>query len=120
MIEVVASLALLSMLLVGILRSFASNQRQLTLVSQIQVANTALDELLAGWFEVDEPFPVHESGTCGPNGSLTWNCTVVSRRQIEQDVAAEILKVEVFSNQSFKPLTSVQIIQRLPETEGSR
>lgn len=121
LIEVVASLALLSMLLVGILKSFAANQKQLTLASQQRIANTAMDELLAEWFESPEPFPVNASGVFGDEKQFAWKTSWVRNIQVGQNLPAQVIRVQVSSvTSSDRILSMVEIVDRLPESAGGR
>lgn len=71
LIEVVASIALLSVLMVSMLSAWTRHKQQLERSEQKLVAAELLDEQLAAWFSRDEGPPFPATGRFG-NSGITW------------------------------------------------
>jgi prepilin-type N-terminal cleavage/methylation domain-containing protein len=73
LIEVVAAIAILGTLLVGITLSQSRHTRQLAAAEKQTAAARAADELIAGWWTTDAGVPVEESGGFVADGrSYAW------------------------------------------------
>ena len=115
LIEVVASLMLMSSLLVGILLAFSRHQRQLDLVADRHRANTAINLLMYEWFDSDADFPVGDSGICPGDPGLMWTSVAVGQVQLTDELIAAKIRVNVFAvEHPDRALASIELVDRLP------
>lgn len=94
LIEVLAAIAILGTVLVGVVLARSRHTRQLADTHRQNALVRATDELIASWWSSAEGVPVEQSGVCGPNGEMVWQTRVVSNRAVET-MGARVVRVEV-------------------------
>ena len=109
LIEVVASVALLSTLLVGLLSSHAKHLRQINTAHRTNQAIELTDQLLARWFASDDPLPRDKASRFAENPTLYWRSTVRSQLR-DTEWACDTLAIEVFSDDQQQPLLTVVVL----------
>ena len=94
LIEVVAAIAILGTLLVGIVLASARHTRQIADTRQIDTIVRAADDLLAQWWVDPDEIPIGQSGVIETSPSLAWRTYLVANSDVE-DLGARVLRVEV-------------------------
>ncbi len=112
LIEVAASLMLMSILLVSILMAFGRHQRQLGLVDQQEQAIAAAEGLMHDWYSSKPGLPVSGRGLCGDRNQLVWTTRPVGAVNIAGKVPATVIELSIYlANQNNKPLFSMELVQ---------
>ncbi len=93
LIEVVAAIAILGTILVGVVLAKARHTRQLALTARREVAVRLADELLSQWWTGGDGVPVGVSGE-DANASLAWRTRRVPNPPIER-LGARVVRLEV-------------------------
>jgi len=94
LLEVLAAVAILGTILVGVVMAKSRHTRQLAATGRLDAAVRAADELIAAWWASPNGVPVDQSGELGTEGSLTWRTRVVANKEIEA-LGARVVRVEV-------------------------
>lgn len=121
LIEVLAALAIISMLLAGVATTRSRLVRQWGAADRTLAAVAAADALLAEWVR-DGQLPRETAGEWGATG-LAWRIGAVSNETAEA-LGAEVVRLEVFElrDAGAEPLVVVDTLWALPEspdeTEG--
>ncbi|MGB0766889.1 MAG: type II secretion system protein [Phycisphaeraceae bacterium] len=97
LIEVVAAIAILGTLLVGVVLAKSSHTRQLSLAQSKSQAVRLTDALIASWWQTPDGVPVDESGSFGPGIDLRWQTRVVDNAAIDS-LGARVVRVEVIAD----------------------
>jgi type II secretory pathway pseudopilin PulG len=112
LIEVTASLTLMSILLVSSLMAFGRHQRQLGLAEQQEYAIAAAEGLMHDWYSVNQRLPVSGQGQCGPQNQLVWATRPIGSEFIAGKVPADVIRLSIYSSsQAQKPLFSMELVQ---------
>lgn len=111
LVEVVASLALLGTLLVGILVAHRRHVEQIHLASARIEAAQAADDLLLKWSAEGTWGAVTSTGIFEGRDDLVWRWSVIPSPQLRQ-MGAAIGRLEVFAavTSDERPLSSVEVI----------
>lgn len=130
LIEVVAAIAILGTLLVGIVLAKSRHTRQLERARAQADAVQATDALIAGWWTDVHGVPIDERGEVPGRSSLRWRTRLIDNPRIE-DLGARVVRVEVFADddddeaqRSLKPgekdeaLVVVDLVLPDPEVEA--
>jgi len=94
LIEVVAAIAILGTILVGIVLAKSRLTRQLVEADQRLAAVRAADELIAGWWTRDAGVPVDDAGVVDDHPEWSWRTHVMANPLIER-WGARVVRVEV-------------------------
>jgi len=125
LLEVVAAIAILGTILVGIVLARSRHVRQLARSERQGDAVRATDEQLARWWTRPEGVPVDASGAIETDGSLTWQTHVVPSEPLEQ-LGARVVRVEVRptatdpsspTGADAEPLVTVDLVLPDPDRE---
>ena len=94
LVEVVAGLALLGSLLVGLLLARIALSRQRTQADQRLEAVEGCDRLLSAWQASGQKVPHRSSGRANNGGHLKWSTRVLRTLTIET-TAIEVVRLEI-------------------------
>lgn len=122
LIEVVAAIAILGTILVGIVMAKSRHTAQLASAERRMAAVTVADELIASWW-LGEDIPVDQSGICERDESLAWQTRWVTNTPIEQ-LGARVIRVEMHDRRPArdsmdKVLVTVDLVVPDPNAEQS-
>lgn len=109
LVEVVVSIALLSILLVSMVSINRQHTRQIRLAKKKQVANQLLDQLLGEWFQNSEPLPKVGQGVFETSGYF-WNCKSRPGDLTNAAWKTSILQVDVFHQDVEEALATVELL----------
>jgi len=99
LIEVVAAIAILGTILVGVVLARARHTRQLASAGRIQLATRLADDQLTAWWASPQGVPIGESGVFEAEPTLTWRTREVVDDTMA-DLAARVVRVEVRDTRS--------------------
>lgn len=99
LIEVVAAIAILGTILVGVVMAKAKHTRQMATSQRQMVAVRAADELLSAWYSSRQGVPVGAHGVMLTNPSLKWETRVVEN-QTATRLRARVVRFEVTDMES--------------------
>lgn len=94
LLEVVAAIAILGGLLVGLVLARARHLRQASAASELADAVRLADDLIASWWASPQGVPIGMTGALGGDGRWTWRTQAVSNREIET-LGARVVRLEV-------------------------
>lgn len=94
LIEVVAAIAILGTLLVGVVLAKSRHTRQAVLAQTKMQAVLLTDELIAGWWDSEEGVPIASEGVLSEAHALRWETRLVSNREISS-LGARVVRVAV-------------------------
>jgi len=94
LIEVVAAIAILGTILVGIVLAQSRNTRQLAEARRTAEAVRHADELLADWWADEQGVPLNAAGAIDADPTLAWRTRRVANPPIEQ-LGGRVVRVEV-------------------------
>ena len=78
-------------------------------------ATTALDQLMAEWFDDPKPFPIGARGFFPDENDLIWYCQFTGKTRLIDEVDAATIRVSVFDrSDASRPLIFVDLIQQVP------
>ena len=97
LLEVLAAVAILGTILVGVVMAKSRHMRQMAAIGRQDAAVRAADELIAAWWASPRGVPVGESGELAGDGSLVWQTRAVANKEIEA-LGARVVRVEVRSS----------------------
>jgi prepilin-type N-terminal cleavage/methylation domain-containing protein len=111
LIEVVAGLALLSVLLVAVLTAKARATRQWINSARRLEATAAADRLLTRWWPDRAHFPRDAAGRVPGDSGLFWRTSTV-RNDAVNSLVASVVRLEVLDGRTNPPVTlsSVEIV----------
>jgi Tfp pilus assembly protein PilV len=123
LLEVVAAIAILGTVLVGLVLAKARHVRQLAEARRLSAAVRAADSLLADWWTRPEGVPDNESGPVGTDGSLVYATREVPSAAVER-LTCRVVRVEIRqaatqvpgAETPDEPLVAVELV--LPSREG--
>jgi len=95
LIEVVAAIAILGTVLVGIVVAQSRHTHQVARARQQQAAVEAADRLIADWWSSEAGVPIDGEGVISPAGGLRWTTRPVANRPIER-LDARVVRVELW------------------------
>lgn len=101
LIEVVAAIAILGAILVGIVLAKSSHTRQLALARRKQQAVRAADALIARWWREDD-VPIGQQGMIEGKESLRWK-TRLARKPRLAKLGARVLRVSIYRVNAERP-----------------
>jgi hypothetical protein len=126
LVEVVAGIAILGSVLVGVVLAKSRHTRQLALAQRRQAAVRAADSLINEWWTGSEGIPVNESGAVPSAPSLVWETRIVDNRDVER-LGARVVRVELRESESStyredadRPLVTVELVLPMPPPPGDR
>lgn len=117
LIEVVVSMALLSTLLVVMLKAHSSHVRQINLSDKKQSACQSLDLLIADYFEQGLPLPAFAEGELDGSPDCTWRATEVFSNVTNQFWRTRTVRFEVFCSKTEQSLVALELLDK-QETEA--
>jgi prepilin-type N-terminal cleavage/methylation domain-containing protein len=94
LLEVVAALAILGGVLVGIVLARAKLARQTAMARQLSQAVRLSDDLIASWWARPEGVPVGADGVLGAEEAWVWATSPVANPAIER-LGARVVRLEV-------------------------
>ena len=116
LIEVVAAIAILGTILVGVVVAKSRHTRQLSLTQRHNVAVRAADELITGWWTSPGGVPTDGSGVVQADASLVWQTRLVENDAMHR-LGASVVRVEIHDANSAgpgpptkKPLVAVELV----------
>lgn len=109
LVEVVAGLALLSTLLVGVLTTKARVTRQWAHAQRRLEAAAAADRLMTSWWRDVERFPRNARGEVPGNSRLAWQTRTIRNDAVEA-FGASTVRLEVFDERDAAVLASVEVV----------
>lgn len=120
LIEVVAAIAILGTILVGIVLAKSRHTHQLTLAQWKMEAVRAADELLTHWWTRPEGIPMNEEGVIKHTPTMRWKTERVTNPSIEK-LGAHVARLEIYTSGARRtelasqdgPLITVDLV--LPE-----
>ncbi len=108
LVEVVAAIAILGTVLVGVVVSKARHTHQLALARRRTAAVRAADALIAAWWTSPEGVPVDENGPVAAEPTLLWETRVVDNPEIRA-LGARVVRV------TFRPATVEKPAAKAPD-----
>ena len=102
LIEVVAAIAILGTILVGVVMSKSRHTRQLALAGRQMKAVRAADELISAWWAADRSVPINESGVANEDESLVWDTRVVENDPVGK-LGARVVRVAIRPSRHMGP-----------------
>lgn len=125
LIEVVAAIAILGTLLVGVVLAKSRHTRQAALAQNKMQAVVLTDELIAGWWDRPEGVPASDSGVLSEEDGLRWQTQVVNNPEIAS-LGARVVRVAVRENprlisrnrEDEEPVLIVDLVVPDPEVEA--
>ena len=119
LIEVVAGLALMATVLVGILEAGGRHVRQIKRAQRQLSAAAEADRLLTGMAGNFEQLPDNNTGTeCGDG--LMWRTRLMENREARETMNIAIVRLEIFDPKQTKdqtPLVAIDVVKPLPPCE---
>ena len=127
LIEVVAAIAILGVVLVGIVLAKSRHTRQLAVAQRKQEAVRAADALLTRWWTRPEGVPVDAEGVLEDDPTLRWQTRLVNNKPIDE-LGARVVRVELHvANPQQSPLepkdhklVTVDLVLPVPEEDNQR
>lgn len=98
LIEVVAAIAILGTLLVGVVLAKSRHTRQAALAQTKMQAVLLTDELIAGWWDSIEGVPIGDEGGFTETDALRWETRLVNNSPIAS-LGARVVRVEVHEDE---------------------
>jgi prepilin-type N-terminal cleavage/methylation domain-containing protein len=123
LIEVVASLLLLSSLLAGILVAYGRHARQVRRAQQRIQAVASADHMLADWFRASTRVPKASSGSVPGDKKLRWRTRPVNGTEPQTALDVEVVRLEILEDseeterEETEPLVSIDLVA--PVTDRS-
>ena len=118
LIEVVASVALLSSLLVTTLSIRARHIRQINYAFEKNQAVELLDLQVADWFESEDGFPIGQNGNFPANDDFRWQVFSVPVDSSNPTWQLEAVRIDVTSNKSEKSVVSLELLDFFDRRRG--
>ncbi|MFO8014769.1 MAG: type II secretion system protein [Phycisphaerae bacterium] len=124
LVEVVAAVAILGVILVGVVLAKSRHTHQMALAERQQVAVRAADALLAEWWKSVDGVPVGKWGVLEDEPSLVWETRVVANAAIAR-LGARVIRVEIRAEEetrdgkSDEPLVAVDLVLPNPDRKAS-
>ncbi len=94
LIEVVAAIAILGTILVGIVLAKSRHTRQLALSQRRAQAVLIADELITNWWISEDGVPVNQSGRIEDDPTLRWQTRTVTNRPLNA-LGVRVVRVEL-------------------------
>lgn len=94
LVEVVAAIAILGIIVVGLTLARSSHARQIAASRNLADGVHLVDDLIASWWTGRTGVPINSCGVIGPNGEWNWKTYVVSNPNLD-DIGARVVRVEV-------------------------
>ncbi|MBX2851120.1 MAG: type II secretion system GspH family protein [Phycisphaeraceae bacterium] len=124
LIEVVAAIAILGTLLVGVVLAKSRLTRQSGAAQDTMQAVRLSDSLLANWWSQPEGVPVGSAGVLSESDALRWQTRVIDNAGIAE-FGARVVRYEVFQDQKklsrgdedLGPLLVIDLVVPDPEVE---
>lgn len=113
LVEVIASVALMTTLLVGLLTAHSRHIKQIKLADEKQIAIDLADGLVADWFASDETLPQNASGAFFEAG-YTWKSVRVAGSIDNPEWNAAVIQLSVWSVAHDKPLVTLELLSENP------
>lgn len=119
LVEVVAGLALLASLAVGVLLSIGAHRIQTQQAHNRLAAADLADQLLAGWYSSSRGIPRYNSGLLSADGNWFWQTRVVDRRFIGT-FTVEVIRLQVSKRSTREtPLVTIDVLAPGPQPVGA-
>ena len=122
LIEVVAGLALMATVLVGILEAGGRHVQQIKRARRQLAAAVDADRLLAGMAGNFAQLPDNNSGSeC--NDGLMWRTRPIENREARETMNIAIVRLEIFDPKQTKdqtPLVAIDVVKPLPPREDEK
>lgn len=99
LIEVVAGIAILGVILVGIVMARSRHIHQLAEVGRVRRAIELTDRMVEQWWITPQALPIDKTGSVPGDESLVWR-TRVERHDVLDPMGARVVRVEVFEAQT--------------------
>ena len=120
LIEVLAAIAILGTILVGIVVAKARHTRQIALTARRNVAVRAADEMITRWWASKEGIPIGQSGTVAADETLSWETRQVANPAIEA-LGTHVVRLEIHDKGATdQPLVVVELLPPEPGQEKER
>jgi hypothetical protein len=124
---VVAAIAILGTILVGVVMAKSGHTHQIALTARENLAVRATDDLISQWWSGAGGIPIGESGTLGPDESMTWKTSLVDNGPIA-GLGARVVRVEIHDvraktlqpSAADTPLLAVDLVVPDPEREPKK
>ena len=128
LIEVVAAIAILGSILVGVVMAKVSHTRQLALSQRQMAAVQAADALISSWWLSADGVPIGADGTASDDGVLRWRTFLVQNDAVGE-LGARVVRVEDRwmhapqspggAQESDEPLVDVDLVIADPDRQGA-
>lgn len=128
LLEVVAAIAILGTILVGVVLAKARHTRQIAEARQLRGLVEVTDDLLTGWWADKDGVPIEESGEVMRGGTYVWATRRIANVAVEE-LGARVVRVEVReqpAEQGVGPgdrdpvVMAVELVLRDPDHEASQ
>jgi len=113
LVEVVAGLALLGSLLVGLLMAKARFTRQAAVADRRMQAIAAADSILSAWHRDPKKLVRNGAGTMSDDPSLAWRSQIVANPPIE-DLGGQVVRLEMIDRRDGGVLVGVDYVAEPP------
>ena len=113
LVEVVAGLALLGSLLVGLLLAKARYTRQSAIADRRLQAIAAADSILSTWHRDPKTLARSGSGTVSDDASLLWRSYVLANPPAE-DLGGQVVRLEIIDSRNAQMLVGVDYVAEPP------
>lgn len=111
LVEVIASLALLSTVLITVLTAWTRHSKQVDVAFRKSEAIQLLDQQIASWYSADSELPVNQSGVFTSKPEYTWQTKLLSAKTTNNDWKVATLEILVFDQRRRdKPLAKVELL----------
>jgi len=94
LIEVIAAIAILGTLLVGIVLAKSRHTQQIALTQRQNDAVRAADELIASWWVAEQGFPIGQWGALADDPTMVWETEIVRNAEVD-DMGARVLRLQL-------------------------
>jgi prepilin-type N-terminal cleavage/methylation domain-containing protein len=126
LIEVVAAIAILGTILVGVVLSSARLTHQAALARRQAVAVRAADELITRWWTAKEGVPVGAEGAVESDPTLLWTVQLVENEPVAR-LGARVVRVTICEADpktsamaaAEEELVNVDLVMPVPKKSGS-
>lgn len=107
LVEVVAAIAILGTVLVGVVLAKSRHTRQVVESKRMMAAIDAADDLILHWWTSPEGVPANGRGVTGKDGAFTWETNVVENVHLEQ-YGVSVVRVTVSHPEAARLPTNTQ------------
>lgn len=124
LIEVIAAIAILGTVLVGIVMAKGRHMRQMALTHRQADIVSATDDLISRWWLNGQTIPAPRSGTLSGDPTLVWQTRLVTH-PVLKSLEAQVVRLEVFDTRalpgeqvaSSEPIIQMDLVVSMPPAD---